>query len=45
MAKVVLSGSGVFTPPHVITNDELVESFNTYVDLYNARHADADCLG
>lgn len=45
MAKVVLSGSGVFAPPHVITNDELVESFNTYVDLYNARHADAIASG
>ncbi|WP_417249253.1 beta-ketoacyl-ACP synthase III [Celeribacter sp.] len=39
MAEVVISGSGVFTPPHVITNDELVASFNAYVDLYNARHA------
>lgn len=31
MSKVVISGTGVFTPPNVITNEELVESFNRYV--------------
>jgi beta-ketodecanoyl-[acyl-carrier-protein] synthase len=31
MTKIVISGTGVFTPPHVITNEELVASFNTYV--------------
>ncbi len=45
MADVFISGSGVFTPPHVITNDELVASFNAYVDLYNAEHADAIAAG
>lgn len=31
MLRIVISGTGVFTPPHVITNDELVESYNSYV--------------
>lgn len=39
--KVVISGTGVFTPENVITNDELVETFNTYVDQYNTEHANA----
>ena len=37
--KVVISGTGLFTPPETITNAELVASFNQYVDLYNAQHA------
>ncbi|SFJ75708.1 beta-ketoacyl-ACP synthase III [Celeribacter neptunius] len=39
MKNVVISGTGVFTPPYSISNDELVASFNAYVDLYNAEHA------
>jgi beta-ketodecanoyl-[acyl-carrier-protein] synthase len=39
MKNVVISGTGLFTPPHVITNAELVDSFNRYVELYNSRHA------
>ena len=31
MHSVVITGTGLFTPPHVITNEELVASFNTYV--------------
>lgn len=31
MARIVISGTGVFTPPQVITNEELVDSFNDYV--------------
>ncbi len=31
MSKVVISGTGVFTPPNVISNEELVTSFNRYV--------------
>jgi len=34
-----ITGTGVFTPEQVITNAELVESFNAYADLYNAEHA------
>lgn len=35
MSNIVISGSGLFTPPHTITNDELVQAYNTYVDKYN----------
>ncbi len=38
MNKVVISGTGLFTPPLSISNEELVASFNTYVANYNARH-------
>lgn len=31
MSNVVISGTGVFTPPNVISNEELVDSFNRYV--------------
>jgi beta-ketodecanoyl-[acyl-carrier-protein] synthase len=37
----VISATGLFTPADVITNDELVASFNAYVDHYNAAHPDA----
>ncbi|NIY80759.1 beta-ketoacyl-ACP synthase III [Celeribacter sp. HF31] len=45
MKEVVVSGTGVFTPPYSISNDELVVAFNAYVDLYNADHADAIAAG
>lgn len=35
MNEIVISGTGLYTPPHVITNEELVESFNQYVDYVN----------
>lgn len=40
MSNVVLTASGLYTPPEAISNDELVASFNAYVDLYNEAHAD-----
>jgi beta-ketodecanoyl-[acyl-carrier-protein] synthase len=36
---VVISGSGLWTPEHIITNDELVASYNAWANAYNARHA------
>jgi len=35
----VISATGLYTPPESISNAELVESFNTYVDRFNAAHA------
>ncbi len=35
MNSVVLSATGYSVPNHSITNDELVSSFNQYVDCYN----------
>ena len=45
MKPVVISGTGLFTPPHSISNDELVTAFNAYVDLFNAEHADQIAAG
>ncbi len=39
MKNVVISGTGLYTPPHVITNAELVLAFNAYADLHNASQA------
>lgn len=41
MHNVVISGTGLYTPPNSISNDELVESFNAYVREFNAEHAAA----
>jgi beta-ketodecanoyl-[acyl-carrier-protein] synthase len=37
----VISATGLYTPPHSISNDELVSAFNTYVDQFNAANAQA----
>lgn len=39
--RAILSATGVFTPPYAISNAELVESFNQYVDLFNHQNAQA----
>lgn len=39
MNTAVISGTGLYTPPNCISNDELVKSFNQYVDQYNQTHA------
>jgi beta-ketodecanoyl-[acyl-carrier-protein] synthase len=39
MHKVVISGTGLYTPPNSISNAELVESFNGYVELFNQENA------
>jgi beta-ketodecanoyl-[acyl-carrier-protein] synthase len=41
LAGLVLSGSGVFTAPQSISNDEIVASFNEFVRRFNATHAKA----
>ena len=43
--RVDISGAGLFTPAESVTNHELVESFNTWVDHYNTEHADAIAAG
>ncbi|MHA3891503.1 beta-ketoacyl-ACP synthase III [Acinetobacter sp. GXMZU3951] len=40
-----ITGTGLFHPEHVITNEELVESLNAYVEQYNQDHADAIAAG
>ncbi|OLS59464.1 beta-ketoacyl-ACP synthase III [Pseudomonas putida] len=41
MHNVVISGTGLYTPANSISNEELVESFNTYVTRFNAENAAA----
>jgi beta-ketodecanoyl-[acyl-carrier-protein] synthase len=33
--NVVISGTGLYTPAHSISNEELVESFNTWSQQFN----------
>ena len=37
--SVVLSGTGLWIPKHSITNEELVDSYNTYSSRYNEKNA------
>ncbi len=39
MHSVAISSTGLFVPPHVITNEELVVAFNAYAEQENAAHA------
>ncbi|MEG1040998.1 MAG: beta-ketoacyl-ACP synthase III [Pseudomonas sp.] len=41
MHNVVISGTGLYTPANSISNEELVESFNAYVQQFNADNAEA----
>ncbi|WP_044870517.1 beta-ketoacyl-ACP synthase III [Pseudomonas sp. LFM046] len=41
MHNVVISGTGLYTPPNSISNEELVASFNAYVQAFNAENAAA----
>ncbi|WP_271438963.1 beta-ketoacyl-ACP synthase III [Pontixanthobacter luteolus] len=43
--RPVISSTGLFTPSETISNAELVESFNNYVELFNTRNADAISAG
>jgi len=43
--RPVISATGLFTPAETITNEELVNSFNAFVDRHNAAHADAIAAG
>jgi beta-ketodecanoyl-[acyl-carrier-protein] synthase len=41
MSKVVISGTGLYTPSNSISNAELVSSFNAYVAQFNLENAAA----
>ncbi|MFC7001004.1 beta-ketoacyl-ACP synthase III [Pseudobowmanella zhangzhouensis] len=43
--QVVLSGTGLWNPPHTITNEELVAAYNAWAEKYNHTHADAIAAG
>ena len=39
MFRVQISGTGLFTPQEKISNEELVDSYNKYVDEYNSSNS------
>ena len=41
MSNIVISGSGLFIPPHTVSNDELIQAYNAYVEKFNAENAAA----
>lgn len=45
MSKIVISGTGLYTPPESISNEELVECFNTWATAFNTEHAEAIAAG
>ena len=38
--QVVISGTGLWTPQHSISNVELIDSYNDYADKFNAENAE-----
>ena len=38
--SVVISGSGLWNPPHSISNEELVDAYNAYAIKFNEQNAD-----
>ena len=45
MTRIVISGTGLYTPPESISNEELVECFNTWATRFNTEHAAAIAEG
>lgn len=45
MHSVAISSTGLYIPPHVITNEELVVAFNAFAEQENAAHADEIAAG
>jgi len=43
--KAVIAATGLYTPPHSISNAELVTAFNAYVERFNAQNAEAIAAG
>jgi len=45
MTRIQISGTGLFTPKEVLTNDELVDSYNEFVDEFNLENKDRIASG
>ncbi len=45
MHAAVIAATGLYTPPHAVSNAELVEAFNAFVERHNAAHAEAIAAG
>lgn len=45
MKHAIITGTGLYTPPYSISNDELVSAFNAFVQAFNDEHAAAIAEG
>ncbi|HLZ76091.1 beta-ketoacyl-ACP synthase III [Phenylobacterium sp.] len=45
MTEAVIAATGLYTPPYSLSNAELVETFNAYVERFNAANAQAIAAG
>ena len=45
MTKAVIAATGLYTPPNSLSNAELVETFNAYVERFNAANAESIAVG
>jgi beta-ketodecanoyl-[acyl-carrier-protein] synthase len=45
MTRPVISATGLYTPPHSISNAELVQSLNAWTDAWNALHTEEIAAG
>ena len=45
MPQAVIAATGLYTPPQSLSNAELVETFNAYVERFNAANAEAIAAG
>jgi len=45
LPDAVIAATGLYTPPFSLSNAELVETFNTYVERFNAANAEAIAAG
>lgn len=43
--SVVISGSGLYTPTETVSNEELITSFNAWVDIHNDAHSEEIARG
>lgn len=43
--SICITATGLYTPPFSISNEELVQTFNQFVDSYNNKHAEAIANG
>jgi len=45
VSRAIIAATGLYTPPHSVSNAELVESFNAFVVLNNSENAEAISAG
>jgi len=45
LSDAVIAATGLYTPPNRLSNAELVETFNAYVERFNAANAEAIAAG